>query len=76
MSQIYNKNSKRPKLEENQLGILEISSIKFTHFAENSAEGLRSRREHCWGYVSVLENTLKKVLPTLLSGSEKDTVGA
>ena len=61
MSQIYNKNTKRAKLKENQPGILEISSIKFMHFAGNSAEGLRSRREHCWGYVSILENTLKKL---------------
>ena len=37
-----------PKPKENQLGILGISSRKFTHFAGNSAEGLESRREHCW----------------------------
>ena len=24
---------------------------------ENLAEGLRSRREYCWGYVSMYENT-------------------
>ena len=44
MSQIYNENTKRPKLKENQLRILEISSREFTHFAGNSAEGLGSRR--------------------------------
>ena len=46
MSKIYTNNTKRPKPKENQLGILEISSMEFTH-VENSAEGLRSRREHC-----------------------------
>ena len=54
MSQIYNNNTKRPKLKENQLGILEISG--------NSAEGLGFRRECCWGYVSIFENTPKKLL--------------
>ena len=48
MSQIYNDNTKRPKPKENQRGILGISSRKSMHFAGNSAEGLGSRREHCW----------------------------
>ena len=61
MSQIYNDNTKRPKPKENQLGILEISSMEFTHFARNLAEGLGSRRECCWGYVSIFENTPKKL---------------
>ena len=61
MSQIYNNNSKRPKPQENQLESLEISSREFMHFAGNSAEGLGSRRKHCWGYVSVFENTPKKL---------------
>ena len=56
MSQTYNDNTKRPKLKENQLGILEISSREFIHYVGNSAEGLRSRREGCWGYVSIFEN--------------------
>ena len=56
MSQIYNDNTKRPKLEENQLGMLGISSREFTHSTGNSVEGLGSRREHCWDYVSVFEN--------------------
>ena len=42
--QIYNDNTKRPKPKENQLGILGISSRKFTHYVGNSAEGLESRR--------------------------------
>ena len=46
---IYNDNTKRPKPKENQLGILGISSREFTHYVGNSAEGLGSRREHCWG---------------------------
>ena len=62
MSQIYNDNTKRPKLKENQLGILGISTREFTYFAENSAEGLGSRRECCWGYISIFENTSKKLL--------------
>ena len=58
MSQIYNDNTKKSKPKENQLG---ISAREFTHFAGNSAEGLGSRRERCWGYVSVYENTPKKL---------------
>ena len=54
MSQIYNNNT-IPK--ENQLGILEISSMEFMHFAGNSAEGLGSRRKCSWSYLSVFENT-------------------
>ena len=53
---IYNDNTKRPKPKENQLGILGISSREFTHYVGNSAEGLGSRRERCWGYVSIFEN--------------------
>ena len=83
MSQTYDDNTKRPKPKENQLGILAISSRKFTHFAGNSAGGLGSGRERSWGYVSVFENTPKsccisplKVATTLLNGSGKGTVGA
>ena len=83
MNQRYNDNTKRPKPKENQLGILAISSRKFTHFAGNSAGGLGSGRERSWGYVSVFENTPKsccisplKVAATLLSGSGEGTVGA
>ena len=61
MSQIYNDNIKRPKPKENQLGILGSSFREFTHYVENSAEGLQSRRECCWGYVSIFENTPKKL---------------
>ena len=62
MSQIYNDNTKRPKPKENQLGILEISTREFMHFAGNSPEGFGSRREHCRDYVSVFENAPKKLL--------------
>ena len=62
MSQIYNDNTKRQKLKGNQLGILEISTREFTHFAGNSSEGLGSRKEHCWDYVAVFGNTPKKLL--------------
>ena len=79
----HNDNAKRPKLNENQLGILGISSREFTHSVGNSAEGFRSGREPCWGYISIFENTPKscrvspvKVAVTLLSGSGKGAVGA
>ena len=62
MSQIYNDNTKRPNPQEIQLWILGISAREFTHFAGNSAEGLGSRRERCWGYISVYENIPKKLL--------------
>ena len=62
MSQIYTVNTKSPKLKENQLGILGISSREFTHFAGNSTESLGSRRKRCWDYISVFENTPKKLL--------------
>ena len=62
MSQIYNDNTKRPKPKENhQPEILGISSTEFTHFAGNSTEGLASRKEHCWGQVSIFENTPKEL---------------
>ena len=82
MGQIYNDSTKRPQTKENQLGILEISAREFMHFAGNSAESLRSRRECCWGYVSVYENTPKmfpiftlKAATALLSGLRKGTIG-
>ena len=83
MSQIYNDNTKRPKLKENQLEILGTSSREFMHSVGNSAEDLGSRRECCWDYVSIFENTPKsgcisprKFAATLLSGSGKGAVGA
>ena len=53
MSQIYNDDTKKPKLKENQPGILGISSREFTHSVGNLAEGLGSRREHCWSYMRI-----------------------
>ena len=44
------------KPKKNQLGILGILSREFIHYVGNSAEGLRSRRERCWGHVSIFEN--------------------
>ena len=80
MGQIYNDSTKRPKPKEKQPGILGISASEFMHFVGNSAEGLRSRREHCWSYY---ENTPRKFLhlspegaATLLSGLRKGTAGA
>ena len=63
MSQICNDNTKRSKSKGNELGILGISSREFMY--GNSAEGLRSRSRKAtesWGYVSIFENTLKKLL--------------
>ena len=37
---------------------------KLRMLSENSAEGLGNRREHCWGYVCIYENTPEK-LPQL-----------
>ena len=37
------------------------TALKFKNLRispENSAEGLWSRREHCWGYISFYENAL------------------
>ena len=62
MSQIYNDNTKRPKVQGIQLGILRISAREFTEFAGSSAEGRGSRRERCWRYVSVYEKSPKKWL--------------
>ena len=52
------------------------------HSVGNSAEGLGSGRERCWGYVSIFENTLKiccisplKLAANLLGGSGKGAVG-
>ena len=59
MSQIYNDNTKKPKPKENQLVILEISPREFMHFAGNSTEGVRSRRER--GYIPIFENPPKKL---------------
>ena len=83
MCQTYNENTKRLKPKENQLGILGISSREFTHSVGNSAEGLGSGREHCWGCESIFQNAPKsccisplKVVMTLLSGSDKGAGGA
>ena len=67
MNQIYNGNTKRPKLKENKLEILGILSREFMYS----------------GYICIFENTPKsccisplKVATTLLSGSGKGAVGA
>ena len=77
---LYNDNTKRPKLKENQLG---ISSREFMYSVGNSTKGLGFRRECCWGYISIFENTPKscrisplKLTAILLSGSGKGTVRA
>ena len=82
MGQIHNDSTKRPQIKENQLGISKISAREFMHFAGNSAEGLGSRRGHCWGYISMRIHpksfctVLLKVVAILLSGLREGTVGA
>ena len=82
MSQIYNNSTKRPKPKENQLGILEVSSMEFMYFAGNSAQGLGSRREHFWHHVSLRIHPKScrifplKLAATVLSGSGKGEIGA
>ena len=59
MSQRYNDNIKRPKLLRYSARDLKNLCI----LLENSAEGLKSRRERCWHYVvSVFENTPKHLV--------------
>ena len=54
---------------------------EFRHFARNSAEGLGSRKERCWHYISMAMHTKSccifplKVAATLFAGSRKSTVG-
>ena len=48
-----------------RLGILKI----YAFCQKKSAEGLGSRREHCWGNISVYENTPLKVVAILINGS-------
>ena len=49
---------------------------------ENSAKGLGSRRERCWGYISMRIHPKScfifplKVAATLINSSRKGTVGA
>ena len=67
MSQIYNGNTKRPQMKENQPRILQIHVI----LSENSQRDL-SMRIH----PKSCPIFLPKVAATLLSGSRKGTVGA
>ena len=62
MSQKYYENTKRPKMEENQLARSYVSTREFMHFTGNPAEHLRFMREHVLGYVSICENTPKMLL--------------
>ena len=55
MSQKYYENTKRPKMEENQLARSYVWTREFMHFTGNSAE-------HVLGYVSIYENTPKMLL--------------
>ena len=61
MSQRYNDNVKRPKSKENQLGILKIYAFSRKIRLRTLGPG-----EHCCGYVSIYENTTKKLLQLYL----------
>ena len=55
MSQRYNDNRARAKRKSAR----DLKNLVILQ--ENSAEGLRPRREHCWDYVSIYENTPEKL---------------
>ena len=83
MSQIYNRTIKRRKLKENQLGILGITFMEFTHFAGNQqrASVPGENREYTQkGALRIHPKSccifLLKGAATLLSGSGKGTFGA
>ena len=79
MSQRYNGNTERPKLKENQSAILKIYA-----FCQKNQQMVSGPGWSCWGYVSIYENTAKKLLhlfplkfaTTLLIGSRKGPFGA
>ena len=54
---LCNDNTKRPNPQDIQLGVSKIYIL-----AENLAESLGSRRERCWGYVSIFQNTPEKLI--------------
>ena len=59
MSQRYYDNIKRPK--PLRYSARDLKNLRI--LLENSAEGLKSRRERCWHYVvSVFENTPKHLV--------------
>ena len=58
MSQRYNDNKKKAKAERKSAKVLKNLRI----LPESSVEELGSRREHCWGYTSIYENSPKKLL--------------
>ena len=83
MSQIYNGTIKRRKLKENQLGILGITFMEFTHFAGNQqwASVPGENREYTQKVALRIHPKSCRISPpksdaTLLSGSEKRTFGA
>ena len=79
MSQICNDNTKRPKPQDIQLGILKIyaSCREFKHKASGPGEGTAGVRYFC---MRIHPKTCRifplKVAATLLNGSRKVTVGA
>ena len=83
MSQIYKKRQKRPKMKENQLGILEISLWNLRILLEIQQRPLGPEKSNARVTYLYLRIHPKgwcifppKVVTTLLSGSGKDTVGA
>ena len=58
MSQRYHDNTKRPKWEKNQ----QVRSYKSRHFAQEIQQRVLGPGEHCWGYISIYENTPENLL--------------
>ena len=76
MSQCFDENIKRPKLQVTQLGIFEIYA-----FCQKIQQCLRTSREPRWGHISVYEGAPEKlpiplkVATTLLNSSRKSAGG-
>ena len=53
------------KIKKSVKNYARYTALKFKNLCilpDNSAEGLVSKREHCWVYVSICENTPKRLL--------------
>ena len=79
MSQICNDNTKRPKPQDIQLGILKIYAFsrEFKHRASGPGEGTAGVRYFCMRiHPKTCCRFPLKVAATLLNGSRKGAVGA
>ena len=53
-------NDKNKKAKAEKKSVMDLKNLCL--LLENSVEGLASRRQHCWGYISLYENICKKLL--------------